>query len=124
MIQNSNVVSDQALIDAWNELQSISSYVEDQAAAFASEPMPTEQNEQARKTVQKYPDGSMVKVDGQAWTVKDMVCRDGDNLLPGQTDRGEDYNLYRLIRHNTRSIFRWQYEIDKECPIEDQDPRY
>ncbi len=62
-------------------------------------------------TKQKYLDGSIVKVNGHEWTVE-LICRDGDNLLPGQEDRGEDYNLYRLVGHNTKTILRWQYEID------------
>lgn len=65
------------------------------------------------KTVQKYPDGSTVLVNGIEWTVLDM-SRDSEGLLLGQEDRGEDYNLYRLIRHNAKSIFRWQYELDAE----------
>lgn len=64
-----------------------------------------------QQTAQKYPDGSIVKVDGQEWTVVDM-SRDSDGLLPGQDDRGENYNLYRLTRHNTKPILRWQHEID------------
>lgn len=63
--------------------------------------------------VQKYPDGGTVLVDGCEWTVE-LICRDGDSLLSGQVDRGEDYNLYRLSRHNTKPILRWQHEIDVE----------
>jgi hypothetical protein len=65
------------------------------------------------QTAQKYPDGSIVLMNGYEWTVE-LLCRDGENLLPGQVDRGEDYNLYRLSRHNTKPILRWQYEIDAE----------
>lgn len=73
-----------------------------------------------QKTIQRYPDGSTVLVNGFEWTVE-LMGRDADALLPSQTDRGEDYNLYRLSRHNTKSILRWQYEIDTEnkreiCP--------
>jgi hypothetical protein len=65
---------------------------------------------------QKYPDGSTVVFDGREWRVE-LICRDGDNLLPGQVDRGEDYNLYRLSRPNTHPILRWQYEIDAQKPF-------
>lgn len=68
-------------------------------------------NEANAKAVQKYPDGSTVLVDGHEWTAE-LICRDGDALLASQVDRGEDYNLYRLSRHNTKSILRWQHEID------------
>ena len=68
------------------------------------------------QTVQKYPTGSVVNVDGHEWTVIDM-SRDNERLLPSQTDRGEDYNLYRLSRHNSKTILRWQYEIDKQMQV-------
>lgn len=69
------------------------------------------------KTAQKYPDGSIVTVNGSPWTVETMICRDGEGLLPGQVDRGEDYNLYRLTRHNAKSILRWQHELDNELEL-------
>jgi hypothetical protein len=65
------------------------------------------------QTVQKYANGSTVLVNGHEWTVASM-SRDSEGLLPFQTDRGEDYNLYRLSRHNDKNILRWQFELDIE----------
>jgi hypothetical protein len=70
----------------------------------------------SERTIQRYPDGSTVLVNGFEWTVE-LMGRDADALLPSQTDRGEDYNLYRLSKHNTKSILRWQYEIDAENTV-------
>ncbi len=67
----------------------------------------------SNQTIQKYPNGSIVQVNGNEWTIVDM-SRDSEGLLPVQEDRGEGYNLYRLSRHNTKSILRWQYELDVE----------
>ena len=78
-------------------------------------PLPTKQ-----ETVQKYPDGSTVLVNGAPWTIIDM-SRDSEGLLPGQVDRGEDYNLYRLSRHNDKTLLRWQHELDVEnAAVEEQ----
>ncbi len=73
------------------------------------------------KTIQRYPDGSVVKVNGEEWIVIDM-SRDSDGLLPSQVDRGEDFNLYRLKRHNHRNLLRWQHDLDAEnLPAPDEE---
>jgi hypothetical protein len=64
---------------------------------------------QGEKTAQKYPDGSTILMSGHEWTVE-LMGRHGDALLPNP----EDSNLYRLSRHNTKSILRWQFEIDEQ----------